>query len=67
MKSIKRKYILDENNQKIAVQIDIGTFNKIEETLENYSLVNQILQNSDDPVLNVNEAKKYYKTLETID
>lgn len=33
---IKRKYIIDERNRAVAVQLDIKTFEKIEETLENY-------------------------------
>lgn len=36
---IKRQYIVDESNCKAAVQLDIETFVKIEETLENYGLI----------------------------
>jgi len=36
MLAIKKKYIVDEGNHKIAVQLDINTYNKIEEILENY-------------------------------
>ncbi|CAN5611829.1 hypothetical protein BH18ACI1_BH18ACI1_24540 [soil metagenome] len=35
---IKRQYIIDEQNHKIAVQLDIKTFEQIEELLENYAL-----------------------------
>jgi hypothetical protein len=38
MLDLKRKYVVDEKNRRIAVQIDIETFEKIEEALENYGL-----------------------------
>ncbi len=38
MEELKRIYVVDEQNQRVAVQIDIETFNRIEETLENYAL-----------------------------
>lgn len=43
---LKRQYIVDEDNHKVAVQLDIDTFEKIEDVLENYALVQ--LMNSDD-------------------
>lgn len=64
MNEIKRKYIVDEKNRKIAVQLDLNTFNKIEEILENYALVQLIKENKDDELLNLKEAKRYYDNLE---
>ncbi len=64
MKEIKRKYIIDENNQKIAVQLDLNTFTKIEEILENYALVQLIKENEADNSLNLKEAKEYYQGLD---
>ena len=64
MNEIKRKYIVDENNRKIAVQLDLETFNKIEEVLENYALVQLIRENEDDEALNLDEAKSYYQKLD---
>ena len=64
MNEIKRKYIVDEKNRKVAVQLDINTFNKIEEVLENYALVQLIKENKDDKVLNLKEAKSYYQNLD---
>ena len=64
MNEIKRKYIVDENNRKIAVQLDLDTFNKIEEVLENYALVQLISQNEDVEALNLEEAKSYYQKLD---
>lgn len=64
MKEIKRKYIVDGNNRKIAVQLDMSTFNKIEEVLENYALVQLIKENEGDDILNLKEAKEYYQKLD---
>lgn len=64
MTDIPRKYIVDENNKKIAVQLDISTFDKIEETLENYALVQMIKQSQGEAKLAAAEAKAYYRTLD---
>lgn len=64
MTDIPRKYIVDERNNKVAVQLDIATFEKIEETLENYALVQLMKQNEGKETLQVAAAKKYYKTLD---
>ncbi len=63
MEKIKRKYIVDEKNRKIAVQIDIKTFNKIEEIMENYSLYHLMKENEDDEILDIKKAKRYYSRL----
>ena len=64
MLTIKKKYIVDEQNHKIAVQLDIDTFNKIEDLLENYVLVKLMEENKDEELLNQNEATKLYKKLD---
>lgn len=64
MFDLKKKFIVDEENKKVAVQIDIETFTQIEEVLENYGLVKLISENADDGTLSVKEAKSFYKTLE---
>ncbi len=33
--NIPRSYVINENNERIAVQLDLATFEKIEELLEN--------------------------------
>ncbi|MCK9210537.1 MAG: hypothetical protein M0P61_06875 [Ignavibacteriaceae bacterium] len=63
MFDLKKKYIVDEENKKVAVQIDIGTFTQIEEILENYGLAKLITENSDDETLSVKEAKSLYNSL----
>ncbi len=64
---IERKYIIDESNHKVAVQVDIETFTKIEETLENYGLIQFMqAQEPDDELLDLEQARKYYRMLEKI-
>jgi hypothetical protein len=63
MKEITKKYIIDENQKKIAVQISIEDYEKIEEILEDYAL-GKILQNTEpEDNLNIEEAKAYYKAI----
>ena len=64
MTNIPRKYIVDESNNKVAVQLDIDTFEKIEEILENYGLVEFMKKNEGEEKLTVAEAKAYYLTLD---
>jgi len=63
MFDVKKKYIIDEENRKVAVQIDIETFTLIEEVLENYGLAKLISENSADETLSVKEAKSFYNSL----
>jgi len=60
---LQPNYIVDENNHKIAAQLDITTYNKITDTLENYALAQFIDLNLDDDNLTLEKAKDYYKTL----
>ena len=59
--NIDRRYIVDENNRKIAVQLDIETFEKIETVLENHALF-QLMQTQDnDEELSLEDAVKHYQ------
>lgn len=60
---LQATYIVDDNNQKIAAQIDIDTYNKIDEVLENYALKQFIDEGVNDEVLSINDAKNYYVAL----
>ncbi|MEA5624087.1 hypothetical protein [Nostoc sp. UHCC 0251] len=42
MLEVHKNYVLDENQQPIAVQIPIAEFEKIEEILEDYGLAKLI-------------------------
>jgi hypothetical protein len=60
---LKRQYIVDEDNQKIAVQLDIATFQKIESALEDYAL-GQFINSDDSELLSVEDAKQFYASLD---
>jgi hypothetical protein len=64
MLNIKRTYIVDEHDKKIAVQVDVETFEKMEEALENYALVALMKEDADGKTLSVAEAKTYYQSLD---
>ena len=67
MLDLKKTYVVDEQNRRIAVQIDIETFKRIEEALENYGLTQIIKANSREETLNLADAQSFYKTLEKAD
>ena len=64
MEAIKKRYIVDEDQKKIAVQIDIADFEKIEQILEDYALGRLIEENNPEENLDLQEAKKYYDQLD---
>ena len=63
MFDIKKKYIVNEADEKVAVQMDIKTYQKIERLLEDYVLADLIKKNKVGDRLSVKEAKAYYKKL----
>ena len=63
MLKIPKKYIVDEDNNKVAVLINIETYNQIEEILENYGLAKLINEVQTEGKLGVQEAKSYYDSL----
>jgi len=67
MEELKKSYIVDEQNRRVAVQLDIETFNKIEEVLENFALARLMEENGDEDVLELNEALAYYQSLEKVE
>jgi len=63
LETVKKKYIVDENNNRVAVQLDIDTFNRIEEILENYGLVELMKEEELSEKLELKEAQEYYNKL----
>jgi len=61
MLAIKKKYVTDAKKRPVAVQIDIETFEKIEQLLEDYALGKLIEQNDPSDELSLEEAKAEYK------
>ena len=63
--NIERTYLINENNQRIAVQLDIDTFERIEKILENYVLAQLMDEHTEsETTLDHNQAMAFYKTLE---
>jgi len=63
MHKIKKEYVVSDDNQKKAVLIDIKTFEKIEEILENYGLAKFMEEVEEEESLSLKDAKKYYSSL----
>jgi len=63
MINIKKEYVINSKNKKKAVLIDIETFKKLEELLENYGLGKFMEEIEDEEVLTLNDAQEYYDTL----
>ena len=63
MLEIQKSYVVDENQNPIAVQISLDDFNKIEEALENFGLAKLMEETQDDELLSGEEALDYYQSL----
>lgn len=63
MLNIKKRYLTNENNQPVAVQVDIKTFEKIEQIIEDYALAQLIEENNPKENLTLKEAQAYYDKL----
>lgn len=63
MLNIHKNYVMDENQQPIAVQISIDDFEKIEEIIENFGLAKLIEETENDERLSGDEARNYYQSL----
>ncbi len=61
---IKYQYVLDDQNRKVAIQLDFDTFRKIEEALENYALYHLINDEKDATILTLEEARAFYQQLD---
>jgi len=56
---IKRQYIVADD-RRIGVVLDIETFEKIEELLENCGLARYMEEVEEEETLSLNEARQYY-------
>ena len=63
MQEPKKRYVTDEQNRRIAVQLDIETFERLEAVIEDYGLA-KLIEENDDETLGLSEAKAYYESLE---
>ena len=60
---INPNYIVDNQNHKVAVQLDIDTYNQITKTLENFALYKLMEENNNNETLSLEDAREYYKSL----
>lgn len=60
---LEPNFIVDNHNHKIAVQLDINTYEKITDVLENYALFKLMNENKEDESLSLKDAKSYYSSL----
>ena len=60
---LKKRYVTDEENRRVAVQLDIETFEKQGAILEDYGLA-KLIEENDDEILSLAEAKAFYGGLE---
>jgi len=60
---LQPNYIVDNHNHKIAVQLDIKTYEKITDVLEDYALFKFMEENKDDEKLSLKDAKALYESL----
>jgi len=60
---LQPNYIVDNHNQKIAVQLDIKTYEKITDVLEDYALFKFMDENKDDDKLSLKDARELYASL----
>ena len=63
MLTIRKKYIVNARAKKVAVQLDIKTFEKMERLLEDYVLAERIKDNKEEDRLELNEAQSFYARL----
>lgn len=63
MLEVNKHYVLDTNQNPIAVQIPIAEFEQIEEILEDYGLAQLMEEVRDDERLDQEEARSYLKSL----
>ncbi|MFN6530464.1 hypothetical protein [Nostoc sp. ChiSLP03a] len=63
MLELHKSYVIDDNQQPIAVQIPIAEFEKIEEILEDYGLAKLIDEVEEEKPLSKDEALQYYQLL----
>lgn len=63
MLDLNEKYIVNSRQQKIGVQLDMKTFKRLEEVLEDYALAQYMTEVKGEEKLTLNEAKEVYSKL----
>ena len=63
MKPIKKQYIVDKANQRVAVVIDYETFELIEDMLEDYAMLRLFQTASGEDALDLETLVAFYSAL----
>ncbi len=63
MLKLNKSYVLNENQKRIAVQIPIDEFERLEEVIENYGLSKLMDETKGEVRLSGDKAKKYYQSV----
>jgi PHD/YefM family antitoxin component YafN of YafNO toxin-antitoxin module len=63
MLAIKKEYVVTDNNKKKAVLVDIDTFSKMEELIENYGLAKFMDEVKNERNIALRDAKKHYQAI----
>jgi hypothetical protein len=64
LKEIKKRYVVDEENRRVAVQLDLATFEEIENLLEDRALFELMREGGEEEVLDLDAARKHYAGLD---
>jgi hypothetical protein len=60
---IKKRYIVNERNEPVEVIVDIATFERIEELLEDRLFGEMLLEASQEEALPLEDAKRRYGSM----
>ena len=63
MQGIKKRYLVDEKNRRVGVVLDLRTFERIEEILEDHLFGKIMLDLEKEKPLPLKEAIKHYAKL----
>jgi hypothetical protein len=63
MLRLRKRYVVDENDRRVAVQLDLATFRQIEELLEDHALARAMKRalEKEKPIPLIEARKRYQK------
>lgn len=67
MLKIRKRYIRDRKGRKAAVMLNVNTYNRIEQVLEDYALGQLIKENKKDDIMTLAEAEVMYEKMKKAD
>ena len=64
MLTLEKKYVVDEHHRPVAVLVDVDTFERIEQILEDYALGKLMEEVEAEASLDLEEAQAEYRRLQ---